>query len=44
MLGKVKESDFVVKELVTDKCSTTNAIFCKHYPGGASDLLLEPLH
>ena len=34
MLGKVKESDLVVQELVTDKDSTTNAIFCKHFPKG----------
>ena len=34
VLGKVKKSDFVVQELVTDKDSTTNAIFCKHFPEG----------
>ena len=34
VLGKVKESDFVVQEIVTDKDSTTNAIFCKHFPEG----------
>ena len=34
MLGKVKEFDFVVQELVTDKYSTTNAILCKHFPEG----------
>ena len=32
VLGKVKESDFVVQEFVTDKDSTTNAIFCKRFP------------
>ena len=34
VLGKVKESDFVVQELVTDKDSTTNAILCKYFPEG----------
>ena len=34
VLGKVKKSDFVVQELVTDKDSTTNAIICKHFPEG----------
>ena len=34
VLGKVKESDLVVQELVTDKDSTTKAMFCKHFPEG----------
>ncbi len=34
VLTNVKEAGFVVKELVTDKDSTTNAIYCKHFPEG----------
>ena len=37
VLGKVKESDFVVKDLVTDKNSTTNAIYCKYSPEGTTN-------
>ncbi len=34
VLSKVNGADFVIKELVTDKDSTTNAIFCRHFPEG----------
>ncbi len=34
VLSKVNAANFVVKELITDKDSTTNAIFCKHFPEG----------
>ena len=34
VLGKVKESDLVVQEFVTDKDSTIKAMFCKHFPEG----------
>ncbi len=34
VLTNVKEAGFVVIELVTDKDSTTNATYCKHFPEG----------
>ncbi len=34
LLGKAKKAGFSVKELVCDKDSATNAIFCKYYPEG----------
>ncbi len=34
VLSKVNGAYFVIKELVTDKDSTTNAIFCRHFPEG----------
>ncbi len=32
VLSTVSAANFVVKELIADKDSTTNAIFCKHFP------------
>ena len=40
LLEKVKAENFVIKEIVTDKDSSGNAIFCNHFPEG---LLLQPL-
>ena len=34
VLGRVKAADFVIKEIVTHKDSSTNAIFCRHFPEG----------
>ncbi len=34
ILGKVKEFGFIVAEIVTDKDSSMNAIFCQHFPAG----------
>ena len=35
MLEKVKAADFIIKEIVTDKDSSGNAIFCNHFPEGS---------
>ena len=32
---KVKAEGFVIKEIVTDKDSSGNAIFCNHFPEGS---------
>lgn len=34
ILGKVKEEGFVVGEVITDKDSSMNTIFCKYFPEG----------
>ena len=34
LLGKVKKEGFNKKEIVTDKDSSSNAIFCRHFPEG----------
>ena len=34
ILRKVKEAGFVIKNIVTDKDSSGNAIFCNHFPEG----------
>ena len=34
LLEKVKDEKFVIKEIVTDKDSSGNAIFCNHFPEG----------
>ena len=34
ILGKVKREGFVIKEIITDKDSSSNAIFCHHFPEG----------
>ena len=34
LMGKVKDSGFSIKEIITDKDSSTNAIFCRHFPEG----------
>ena len=34
LLEKVKAEGFIVKEIVTDKDSSGNAIFCNHFPEG----------
>lgn len=35
LLEKVKAEQFVIKEIVTDKDSSGNAIFCNHFPEGS---------
>ena len=35
MLEKVKAADFIIQEIVTDKDSSGNAIFCSHFPEGS---------
>ena len=35
LLQKVKAADFSIKEIVTDKDSSGNAIFCNHFPEGS---------
>ena len=34
VLGKAKEAGFVIKEIICDKDSSTNATFCRHFPEG----------
>ena len=34
IMGRVKAAGFVVKEVIIDKDSSMNAIFCKHFPEG----------
>ena len=34
VMKNVKDANFVVKEIITDKDSSTNAIFCRHFPEG----------
>ena len=34
LMGKVKDFGFSIKEIITDKDSPTNAIFCRHFPEG----------
>ncbi len=34
LLGKAKEDGMVVKEIITDKDTSINSIFCRHYPEG----------
>ena len=34
ILGMVKAAGFNIKEIITDKDSSTNAIFCRHFPEG----------
>ena len=34
VLGKAKEAGFVIKEMICDKDSSTNATFCRHFPEG----------
>jgi len=34
VLGRVKAAGFVIREMITDKDSSTNAIFCRHFPEG----------
>lgn len=35
LLKKVKDENFVIQEIVTDKDSSGNAIFCNHFPEGS---------
>ena len=35
LLEKVKVEGFIIKEIVTDKDSSGNAIFCNHFPEGS---------
>uniref|UniRef100_A0A1X7TLN0 Mutator-like transposase domain-containing protein n=1 Tax=Amphimedon queenslandica TaxID=400682 RepID=A0A1X7TLN0_AMPQE len=35
LLKKVKDEGFVIQEIVTDKDSSGNAIFCNHFPEGS---------
>ena len=34
ILTEVKEAGYTIKEIVTDKDSSMNAIYCKHFPEG----------
>ena len=34
LLGQVKDEGFIIKEIVTDKDSSMNAIYSRHYPEG----------
>ncbi len=34
LIGKAKSACFVVSEIITDKDSSVNAIYCKHFPEG----------
>ena len=34
ILGKVKAAEFNIKEIITDRDSSMNAIFCRHFPEG----------
>lgn len=34
LLGKVKEEGFNISEIITDKDSSSNAIFCRYFPEG----------
>ena len=36
LLKKVKSEGFIIKEIVTDKDSSGNTIFCNHFPEGQS--------
>ena len=35
LLEKAKAEEFLIKEIVTDKDSSGNAIFCNHFPEGS---------
>ena len=35
LLEKVEAANFIIKEIVTDKDSSGNAIFCNHFPEGS---------
>ncbi len=32
LLGKANEDGIIVKEIITDKDTSINSIFCRHYP------------
>ena len=34
VLGKVRKDGFVLQEMIADKDSSVNAIFCRHFPEG----------
>ncbi len=34
LLGKANEDGIIVKEIITDKDTSINSIFCRHYPEG----------
>ncbi len=34
LLGKAKEDGIIVKQIITDKDTSINSIFCRHYPEG----------
>ena len=34
ILREVREADFVLKEIVTDKDASMNGIYCRHFPEG----------
>ena len=34
LMGKAKAAEFVVSEIITDKDSSMNAIYCKYFPEG----------
>ena len=42
LLGKVRQDRLVVQEMVSDKDTSVNATFCRHFPEGNSHILLQP--
>ncbi len=34
LIGKAKAAGFIVSDIITDKDSAMNAIYCKHFPEG----------
>ncbi len=48
LLGKAKDDGMVVTEIITDKDTYVNGIFCRHYPEGmvtyCSNHCAKPLH
>ncbi len=34
LLGKAKDDEMIVTEIITDKDTSVNGIFCRHYPEG----------
>ena len=48
LLGKAERDGFFISELICDKDSSINAMFCRHYPEGmityCSNLSAKNLH
>ena len=42
LLGKVRQDGLVVQEMVSDKDTSVNATFCRHFPEGNIHILLQP--
>ena len=42
LLGKVRQDGLVVQEMVSDKDTSVNATFCRHFPEGNGHILLQP--